>query len=59
MSDITKIMSIREIVSDRNRRGVGDTAIAHQTPTVLLLQERHQAKEGKQDGYSLTLKTKS
>jgi len=63
MSDITKIMeAYLEMVSDRAiEEGVGDTAIAHQTPygTVTATKRDTKGMKGKQDGYSLTLKTKS
>ena len=63
MSDITKIMeAYLEMVSDRAiEEGVGDTAIAHQTPygTVVATKRNTKGMKGKQDGYSLTLKTKS
>lgn len=63
MSDITKIMeAYLEMVSDRAiEEGVGDTAIAHQTPygTVTATKRNTKGMKGKQDGYSLTLKTKS
>lgn len=63
MSDINKIMeAYLGMVSDRAiEEGVGDTAIAHQTPygTVTATKRNTKGMKGKQDGYSLTLKTKS
>ena len=63
MSDINKIMeAYLGMVSDRAiEEGVGDTAIAHQTPygTVVATKRNTKGMKGKQDGYSLTLKTKS
>lgn len=43
------------------REAVGDVAIAHQTPygTVTATKRNTKGMRGKQDGYTLTLKTKS
>lgn len=43
------------------REAVGDTAIAHQTPygTVTATKRNTKGMRGKQDGFKLTLKTKS
>ena len=63
MSNINKIMeAYLGMVSERAiEEGVGDTAIAHQTPygTVTATKRDTKGMKGKQDGYSLSLKTKS
>jgi hypothetical protein len=63
MSDINKIMeAYLGMVSERAiTEGVGDTAVAHQTPygTVTATKRNTKGMKGKQDGYSLSLKTKS